>query len=103
MFSKTINFTLTNQAAQKAPYQLSLSPNAAITEVNVSVSDSSVEVVDLLVYDMQGRMVASFKAPQVQNANGYQLPVSAMAAGTYILTTIDKQGVVTQKQLLVRK
>ena len=103
LFSKTINFTLTNQAAQKAPYQLSLSPNAAITEVNVSVSDSSVEVVDLLVYDMQGRMVASFKAPQVQNANGYQLPVSAMAAGTYILTTIDKQGVVTQKQLLVRK
>ncbi len=103
LFSQTINFTIINQAAQKSPYEVSLSPNAAVTEVNVSVSDISVEVVDILIHDMQGRAVMSYKASQVQNSDGYQLPVNTLAAGTYILTTIDSQGVVNQKQLLVRK
>ncbi len=101
--TRTINFTITDQAMQRMPYEVSLSPNAAVTEVNVSVSDISVEVVDILIYDMQGRAVMSYKASQVQNSDGYQLPVNTLAAGTYILTTIDSQGVVNQKQLLVRK
>ncbi|WP_394749669.1 ExeM/NucH family extracellular endonuclease [Spongiimicrobium salis] len=86
-----------------APYAVSLYPNAATTNVNLTVSDREVDIVKIQIFDLQGRKIAEYAPAEVRNADGYRLPVYQMQGGMYIVNTVDSEGKMSQRRLLVDK
>ena len=103
--SFTIDFNINEEIVTVASaipsYDVSLYPNAATTTVNLTVSDVTTELRKIQIYDLQGRRIAEYDATEVREGEGYRLPVFSIPGGMYIVNTIDKDGKISQRRLLV--
>jgi surface protein len=106
----TINFSMSSGGSGKnsvggtkeQTYQMSLYPNEASTNVNLSVSDNSVEILNITVHDLTGRKITEYSPSEVTNGDDYLLPVYHLPYGIYIVTTTDSSGIVKQQRLVVK-
>lgn len=101
----TISFSIVDVPTVNtvAGYDVSLFPNSAVLETNITVSDPTVTIQQIVVHDMQGRRVAQYAASDVKQGANYLVPVYRMQSGLYIVTTIDDKGGVSKMRLLVDK
>jgi hypothetical protein len=68
-------------------------PNPATDKIHVSVSDNeSINAIEL--YDLQGQVVRS--TPMISTGNEATFDVSGIAAGTYVVSAISKNGIGTK-------
>ena len=84
----------------KSANTLSLSPNPATTNITASFK-LPIKVKTIMVFDMIGRLVRTYKAEEVINADGYGLDLNFIQPGSYIIKTIDDKGNQYQKQMAI--
>jgi len=93
--------TIPNSAAERPTINsMNLYPNPASTTVNLSF-DEPTELIEVQMFDMLGRLVRTIKVDQ--STFGYELPVFDLPAGTYFIQTIDTNGKVYDKQMMVER
>ena len=92
------NIITSVQAINRNAYSVSVSPNPAMSDINYSgCCFTAGEIIELSVYDMQGKKVISRSArPILQKING-SIPVYQLASGIYLLRITGKRGTRTIK------
>ncbi len=64
---------------------------------NVQVSSNRNEVSDLFIYDVQGKLISSYKLNVVEGYNDFTIPMESLANGTYVFQLRNNNQVVTKK------
>ena len=87
------------------PSILSLSPNPAISEVNVTfISPQGKKLTnDIFVYDALGRLVRTISTTEAELDGSFRLNVQSLESGIYFIKTYDTRGMVHQKQMAIKK
>ncbi|MDT0646275.1 malectin domain-containing carbohydrate-binding protein [Zunongwangia sp. F260] len=80
----------------------SISPNPASGYFNVNYFSEDDVLETILIYNMSGRMIRSFRANEVKDDNAYKVPIDYISPGTYIVRLLDTQGVEIQKLLIIK-
>ncbi len=88
--------------SNKSANTLSLSPNPASYETNITLKEPG-ELVKVYVYDVLGRMVGSYEGTAIENDSSYVLDVQSLPTGTYYVKSFDEKGNAYQKQMLIKK
>ncbi len=81
---------------------MNLYPNPATVEATVSFEEPA-EVVEIMVFDMLGRLVKRYDARKTVAGPSYKIEVNTLPAGTYYVKTKDKRGYKLQKQMVIRR
>ena len=82
----------------------SLYPNPATYEVYLQISDSSIEVEEIQIYNFDGRLFQVFRAREVKETEGlYRLDISNLPDGTYIVRLSPNPYDVAPLRLIVKK
>ena len=87
---------------QKSTNILSLSPNPASSDVDISFKGPA-QVSDIQVFDVTGRLLQVIPANEVGPQGDYRMKVSDLPAGIYFLRTLDENGIPYQKQMAVER
>lgn len=77
---------------------MTLYPNPAQNEVNIQF-DSVLENTQLEVYDLTGRLVASYQANELKGT--WRLDLNPMATGVYVVVMRENNQIIMQKKLQV--
>ncbi|MCK0147665.1 HYR domain-containing protein, partial [Arenibacter sp. F26102] len=99
----TINFELISAPGlltAKQVNNMNIAPNPASYSATASFN-LPINVKTIMVFDMIGRLVRTYKAEEVKNRDGYGLDLNFIQPGNYILKTIDDQGNQYQKQMAI--
>ncbi|MEO9891023.1 malectin domain-containing carbohydrate-binding protein [Aurantibacter sp.] len=81
--------------------EMLLFPNQANTIVTLSF-EKPIEIKQILVFDMIGRLVNSYNAYNVRAGDDYILAVDNYQQGAYIVKTVDVKGAYLEKRLVVK-
>ncbi|MRH99183.1 carbohydrate-binding protein [Kriegella sp. EG-1] len=92
---------LKTQVNREQLNEMTLHPNQARTFVTLSFA-KPIEIKHVLVFDMIGRLVASYEANNIQTGDNFTIDVNTYQQGAYIVKTIDANGDSLQKRLVVR-
>lgn len=87
----------TNNAAA-----LSVYPNPANTQLNVEITTTGNDKIQLAVYDLAGQVVQSTTQPSAPGKNTTQLDISTLAEGVYILRVEENGNVMTKRIAIIR-
>lgn len=79
-----------------------LSPNPVVSTTTLSF-EKPVELTDILVFDVTGKLVHTYKAAETEDNGAYLLNVHNLPAGTYFINSLDVEGVKHQKQMVIKK
>lgn len=79
-----------------------LSPNPVISTTSLSF-EKEVQLSDIHVFDVSGRLVRTFKAAEVSANGAYNLKVYDLEPGTYFINALDNEGILHQKQMVIKK
>ena len=106
----TLNFSFSSGTSGKAlvtspkgDYEMLMYPNAADSEVFLSVSDSEVSIKQVFVYDQAGKQVYSYSTKNTQLEGDLELPVYQLRTGVYTLISIDSKGKQHSKRLMITR
>lgn len=101
----TVHFTIVdNQSLQATSSQaLRLYPNSAREMTHILTPDPTVRLLEIVIYDMQGRKVTRFDPSKVRVGTEYRLPIYQIQTGVYIVHTIDDKGKTDQMRLMVER
>ncbi|MEO9893799.1 BspA family leucine-rich repeat surface protein [Aurantibacter sp.] len=77
-------------------------PNQVSDFATLSLEEP-VEIQQVLVFDMIGRLIKSYNPNSIKSSEDYILDVNELQQGTYIVKLIDNQGVSFQKQMVVKR
>ena len=98
-----INFEMYNSSlSQRISNSLIISPNPA-SNLTVLNFTEPVSLQSIHIYDSLGRILDMQDASLIETNGFYTLDVGAIPVGTYFIKTLDAQGKVLQKQLVVKK
>lgn len=78
-----------------------LSPNPVISTTSLSF-EKAVQLSDIHVFDVSGRLVRTFKAAEVSANGTYNLKVYDLEPGIYFINALDNKGVNHQKQMVIK-
>lgn len=81
---------------------MSLYPHQVSDFVTVSF-EKPMEIQQILVFDMTGRLVKSYNPNEIRAGEGYTSDANLYQQGAYIIIMIDNKGVNFQKQMIVRR
>lgn len=81
---------------------LILSPNPVVSNTTLSF-EKRVQLSDIQVFDVSGRLVRTFKGTEVSTDGVYKIKVNDLESGTYFINAIDNQGIKHQKQMVINK
>ena len=81
---------------------LSLSPNPASIEVAIGF-EKPTRMTAIYLYDMTGKLLQTIPAHDSGSAGDYQMNVSGLPAGIYLVKTFDAFGVAHQKKMLIER
>lgn len=96
MKTYTINFTIATAINELLDLNVSVYPNPVVDRLQISAETARIQQVDVL--NLNGQKIIS---RQVDNISSYQLDVSQLATGCYVLAIkTDKQ--LVKQQLIVR-
>ena len=100
--SYTIDFSVgIVPLAAKAPVNtMSISPNPASEKVTMSF-DEPTQVIEILVFDVSGRLVRTIKEPVGLDQQTIDVKVYDLPIGTYFLKTRDNKGMKYQQQMVI--
>ncbi len=89
----------------KRPNLLSLSPNPAISEVDVTFTSPEGKKLmnDILIFDTIGRLVQVISTTEAELDGSFRLNVRSLESGIYFVKTVDSKGHVHQKQMVIKK
>ncbi|PZX47706.1 T9SS type A sorting domain-containing protein, partial [Algoriphagus chordae] len=76
-------------------------PNPASSIVNLQPTDESVEIAEIAIFDIRGRLIQKYEPSIVANGNRYTLKVDDLAAGVYLVTTTTESGATQMHRLIV--
>ncbi|WP_194534200.1 BspA family leucine-rich repeat surface protein [Zobellia nedashkovskayae] len=79
-----------------------LSPNPVIAETILSF-EKPVQLTEINVFDVSGRLVHSYSGSAVSDDGEYLLNVEELPSGTYFIRSLDAQGMLYQKQMVIMK
>jgi hypothetical protein len=79
-----------------------LSPNPVISITSLSF-EKPVQLSDIQVFDVAGRLIRTFKSVEVFAKGVYNLDVYDLESGIYFINALDTQGVLHQKQMVIKK
>ncbi|MDM9632816.1 T9SS type A sorting domain-containing protein, partial [Robiginitalea aurantiaca] len=81
---------------------LNLSPNPAVSSTQVSVSDQEVEIADIFIHDISGKLVKRLKGQSTRSTSGrYEIDVSTYVRGVYLIRIVTQDGEIISKKLIV--
>jgi len=84
--------------------ELSLYPNPSDSYSEVATKNLQEAIVQILMFDVTGRLVRQFDAGKLQTGEGtYQIEVNDMEEGTYFVKFITADARNYYKQLVVKK
>ncbi|PZX54215.1 T9SS type A sorting domain-containing protein, partial [Algoriphagus chordae] len=69
--------------------------------VNLQPTDESVEIAEIAIFDIRGRLIQKYEPSIVANGNRYTLKVDDLAAGVYLVTTTTESGATQMHRLIV--
>ncbi len=100
----TINFTIgPNTAfARVAPSPLKISPNPADREVTMDFI-SPVAMVEIVIYDVSGRLVKTIKPDAGAHVSTYLMEVQDLAPATYFVRVLDNSGGEFQQPMVIKR
>ncbi len=83
--------------------QVSMFPNAADYETQITMSNPEADITKLYVYDVSGRLIRSYEGLELKTSAGaYVLQVSNLDSGVYLLRMVATDGNVFDEKLVVR-
>jgi hypothetical protein len=75
------------ESVEPSSLQFRIFPNPANEYVNISTAGIN-EALNLKLMDLMGNVIATYKFQQPE----YQIPVSGLAAGMYLISVSDNEG-----------
>ena len=97
-----VNFTVFDTSDSASVNTMSISPNPANMEANITFG-SPESLMHIQVFDMMGRMVLNNNAKTIKNSIGYSMDVHNLQTGNYIVRTHTDAGINYQKQLIIKR
>jgi PKD repeat protein len=99
----TVNFTVGQASTAKQQVNtMQIHPNPADREVTMAF-DKEVQINEVQVYDVTGRLVKTIKASDGPDLNSYLLGVQDLPSATYFVRIKDSKGQEYQKQMLIKR
>ena len=89
-------------SAPSGELSLIVFPNSANTELNIQFNTSSITEALLEIYDIQGKLIKSFKEKPILGSNRFNLNVSELQAGFYIVHLSSGQMTGNQRFVISR-
>ncbi|MEO9893798.1 BspA family leucine-rich repeat surface protein [Aurantibacter sp.] len=74
-----------------------------VSDVATLSLEEPVEIQQVLVFDMIGRLIQSYNPNSIKSSGDYMLDVNELQQGNYIVKMVDNQGVSFQKQMVVKR
>jgi hypothetical protein len=100
---KTIDFEIIGaELAARNDNSVSVFPNPA-KEQTILQFENPAEIRTIYLYDVLGRVVATYEGQLVKKDGAYVLDVGSIPAGNYHVKTYDGQGNAHHKQLIVKR
>ena len=94
--------SLSTNALNIADFNVTMYPNPTQSDVNIRINDPSINLEQILVYDIRGRLTKEFKAENVQINNEYKLPLENLQSGIYIVNLITEDGIIKKLRLSIQ-
>jgi hypothetical protein len=85
-----------------AENELSIYPNPAVKDLNLVITAPAADNISLIVTDLYGKVVSQLSTKVVAGDNNLQVPVTALASGTYIIKAVCSNGCETAVQKFVK-
>ncbi len=83
---------------------MQLYPNPSVSVASLRILDPSIQLTEVSVYDITGRLVSSYDADSIGVSNGlYQINVAALDDGVYFINARTASSNVFKQQLIVKK
>jgi len=79
---------------------LTLSPNPTTSELNLSITSSSLGKARLKISDILGRSVIEKDLDVVKGSNSLRIDVSTLSQGTYLVTAVDNSNRITTAKFI---
>ncbi|WPR77524.1 PKD domain-containing protein [Algoriphagus sp. NG3] len=76
-------------------------PNPASSVVNLQPTDSSIQIGEIAIFDIRGRLIQRYEPNLLQNGNKLSIRIDNLAAGIYLVTTTTESGVTQMHRLIV--
>ena len=86
----------------KQAKRMIIAPNPVAVSTTLSF-ETPIQLTEIRVFDVMGRMVNAYNAVEVAAEGGYNLNVNDLKSGTYFIVSQDVQGKKYQKQMVVKK
>ncbi|MEX0360697.1 MAG: T9SS type A sorting domain-containing protein, partial [Allomuricauda sp.] len=84
----------------RSPFEIKLYPNPATTQVTTTF-DEAVELIDIKVFDMTGRLVKVHRVADQKARVNYSMDVNELPTGTYFILMEDTKGKQFRKQMVI--
>ncbi|MDT7827289.1 malectin domain-containing carbohydrate-binding protein [Pricia sp. S334] len=102
--SGNANKTVPEDFNAPVPNEVSMFPNSAKYETQITMSNPEADITKLYVYDVSGRLLRSYEGLELKTSPGaYLLQVSNLENGVYLLRMVASDGNVFDEKLLVRR
>ncbi len=85
------------------PFSIKLYPNPTISNINIKVSDQTLSITKIHIYDIQGKIVAVYNNPEVTESNNYLLPVYNISNGIYLVSIYNKGKLIDQHRFVIKR
>lgn len=97
-----VEFTIFDDSSNALlpPNQWSIWPNPAIEVINMGF-DLPTELVEIQVFDLQGRLIKKTKVTQISGE--YEISVDDLPTGTYLIQTMDTQGQIYDEKMVIER
>ncbi|WP_431125646.1 BspA family leucine-rich repeat surface protein [Flagellimonas flava] len=89
-----------NTPKSGSPFEIKLYPNPATTQVTTTF-DEAVELIDIKVFDMTGRLVKVHRVADQKAKVNYSMDVNELPSGTYFIIMEDAKGKQFRKQMVI--
>ncbi len=75
-------------------------PNPARVSTNARF-DKPIKVMTFQIYDMNGRLIRIYEAREVKDGEEYSLDLTFLQPGMYFIRTIDENGMMLSKPIII--
>jgi len=99
----SISFEIVDTVSNgKQSKHMFIAPNPVVSETFLSF-DEPVQLKEILLFDVLGRLVQSYKGVEVLFENSYKIGLNDLKSGIYFIKSIDIYGNKYQEQVMVKK
>ncbi|MEO9894047.1 T9SS type A sorting domain-containing protein, partial [Aurantibacter sp.] len=97
--------SINNDTALKVvPNQIQILPNPAIVDIKVSLSNATLDISQILIYDLSGRLIRTYDGYYHKVSDGeFVFNISSFESGMYYITITTSDNNTTKHKLIIRK